>query len=350
MNYRQRRFLARAIALTTVVATGPLLVGLTSMQASAAPPTPHFTAAIEGDAPYQPQDSCISTAQPGAVKLRDLLLKAYPGTGDSGITRPCSDGGRSEHKEGRAFDWRVSVTNPTQVAQVNDLGRWLFATDQYGNQHAMARRLGIMYIIWNKRIWHAGSDHWDAYSCSGTTGCHMDHMHFSLSWAGALARTSYWTGHVTTFVAPPIAVLDDATLPTTVTVPGNQVSTVYTPFKLSSGHRYRLTASGIWSYGTGANGQPLLADAECTLHPSDNIWHRWTYWEGFPGYNAADLSASGNVVWMQGTTTNNGHGCSTDHRYTQDLTMTSTRQLGFLFHDGDRSNNTGSVQVTISRR
>jgi hypothetical protein len=30
--------------------------------------------------------------------------------------------------------------------------------------------------------------------------------------------------------------------------------------------------------------------------------------------------------------------------------MNGTKQLGFLFHDGDRSNNTGSVQVTISRR
>jgi hypothetical protein len=53
---------------------------------------------------------------------------------------------------------------------------------------------------------------------------------------------------------------------------------------------------------------------------------------------------------MQGTTTNNGHGCSTDHRYTQDITMTSTKQLAFLLHDSDRANNTGSLQITITRR
>ncbi|MFL6238078.1 MAG: hypothetical protein ACJ735_01105 [Actinomycetes bacterium] len=349
MSRRTNRLLARAAAIATIAGTGPLFVGLTPAPASATPPTPHFTSAIEGDAPYQPQDSCISTAQPGVVKFRAMAIAAYPGTGDSGITRPCSDGGRSEHKEGRAFDWTASVTNAHQVAQVNDMLHWLFATDQYGNLHAMARRLGVMYIIWNARIWTAGSDHWDPYSCSGTTGCHKDHVHFSFSWAGALAKTSYWTGQVTTYVAPPIRVLDDAALPTSVTIPGNQASTIYTSFKLAAGHKYRLTASGVWSYGT-RDGQPLLADAECTLHPSDNIWHRWTYWEGFPGHNSADLSASGNLVWMQGTTTNNGHGCSTDHVYTQDITMPGTSQLAFLVHDSDRSNNTGSLRVTISRR
>src|SRR3954447_12320369 len=349
MQGHVRRIVARAIAVTTVVATAPLFAGLTSTPASATPPTPAFTSAIEGDAPYQPQNSCISATQPGVLKFRDMVRKAYPGTGNSGTTRPCSDGGTSEHKEGRAFDWTASVTNSAQVSQVNDMLHWLFATDKYGNLHAMARRTGVMYIIWNARIWNAGEDHWDPYACSGTTGCHKDHVHFSFSWAGALAKTSYWSGHVTTYVAPPIAVLDDATLPASVTVPGNQTDNIYTPFKLSSGHKYRLTVSGTWSYGTDANHRPLLADAECTLHPSDNIWHRWTYWEGFPGHNAADLSASGGVVWMQGSTTNNGHGCSTDHVYTQDITMTSTKQLAFMVHDGDRTNNTGSMRVTISR-
>jgi hypothetical protein len=327
-----------------------MFVGLTAAPASAAPRAPHFSSAIEDDAPYQPQNSCITTAQRGVVKFRDMLLTAYLGTGDSGITRPCSDGGRSEHKEGRAFDWTANVSNAHQVAQVNDLLHWMFATDQYGHLHAMARRLGVMYIIWNKRIWQAGSAHWDPYSCSGTTDCHQNHVHFSFSWAGALAKTSYWTGHVTTYVAPPIALLDDKTLPASVTVRATDATAVYTSFKLSKGHKYRLTAAGTWSYGTGANHRPLLADAECTLHPSDNVWHRWTYWEGFPGHNANDLSTSGNVVWMQGSETNNGHGCSTDHVYTQDITMTSTKQLAFLIHDSGRYDNTGSLRITISRR
>src|SRR4051794_6223849 len=154
-----------------------MFIGLTSTQANAAPPTPKFSSAIEGDAPYQPQTVCDAKAKTGVLKFRDMVLKAYPGTGDSGITRSCSDGGRSEHKEGRAWDWTASVSNSKQVSQVNDMLHWLFATDQYGHLHAMARRLGVMYIIWNARIWDAGSDHWDPYSCSGTTDCHKDHVH-----------------------------------------------------------------------------------------------------------------------------------------------------------------------------
>ena len=33
------------------------------------------------------------------------VLRAYPGTRSLGIVRACSAGGRSEHKEGRAWDW-----------------------------------------------------------------------------------------------------------------------------------------------------------------------------------------------------------------------------------------------------
>ena len=37
------------------------------------------------------------------------LLAAFPTTRSLGIVRACSVGGRSEHKEGRAFDWGVSA-------------------------------------------------------------------------------------------------------------------------------------------------------------------------------------------------------------------------------------------------
>ena len=59
----------------------------------------------------------------------------------------------------------------------------------------MARRLGIMYIIWNKQIWgaYAAGSGWRPYSCSGVTGCHQDHVHFSFAWNGAMKRTSWWT-------------------------------------------------------------------------------------------------------------------------------------------------------------
>ena len=57
-------------------------------------------------------------ARPGAVALRQLVLQHYPATGDSGIVRACTAAGASEHKEGRAWDWRVNTANPTHVTQV----------------------------------------------------------------------------------------------------------------------------------------------------------------------------------------------------------------------------------------
>jgi len=62
-----------------------------------------------------------------------------------------------------------------------------------------------MYLIWNNRIWgsYATSDGWRPYStCAATpapasdTSCHRDHIHISLSWAGATAQTSYWSKKV----------------------------------------------------------------------------------------------------------------------------------------------------------
>ena len=57
----------------------------------------------------------------------------------------------------------------------------------------MARRLGIMYVIFDHRIWGSYADEqgWRPYTGASP---HTDHVHFSLSWAGAWARTSYWTG------------------------------------------------------------------------------------------------------------------------------------------------------------
>jgi hypothetical protein len=153
------------------------------------------SASIEGYASYEPQTTCDSTPKPGTLALRNLLLARYPSTGSSGISRGCNVGGRSEHKEGRAFDWRASVNNATQRAAVDDFLAALFATDSYGHAHALARRMGVMYVIWNRQIWSAysASSGWRPYNGSSP---HTDHVHISLSWAGARAQTSFWSGTV----------------------------------------------------------------------------------------------------------------------------------------------------------
>ena len=62
-----------------------------------------------------------------------------------------------------------------------------------------------MYIIWNNKIWGAYSADrgWREYSScadhpgkSYDTSCHRDHMHISLSLAGATGRTSFWSEQV----------------------------------------------------------------------------------------------------------------------------------------------------------
>ncbi len=177
---------------TTLVAVLGALLATAAAPAVAAPETPDFGPAIDAYARYAPQRTCSPTAKPGVVDFRNLLNRTY-GTHGSGIGRSCG-AGTSEHKEGRALDYSLNVTRPADVAVARDVLAWLLATDEHGNRHAMARRLGIMYIIWNRQIWRAYRPGWGPYACSGTpSSCHTNHIHFSFSWAGARRQTTWWT-------------------------------------------------------------------------------------------------------------------------------------------------------------
>ena len=339
------------------------LLGVLTMTsaAQAAPLAKSPSKAIEGYAPYQPQTTCSPTAKPGTVALRSLVLAAYGGTGDYGIIRNCSLGGRSEHKEGRAWDWKVSASNAAQVKQVNDMLRWLFATDDYGNQHAQARRLGVMYVIWNKRIWNASSHAWSAYTGADP---HTSHVHFSLGWAGALKRTSYWTGKVSGVVGAPAApvVTPTPTAPKPVPVPpkpvGPQPLTAETSltvsaarpegttsaFLLEAGRRYLLKSTGYYRYGA------QLADAECSAWVSDGTWHRSSQgedagtWTGPRGH--LDLQVEGDPTrWG----TESGDGCdTTTHTYFTVVEPTETGPLTMKVVDDDYSDNGGGLRVTVT--
>ncbi len=107
---------------------------------------------MTASASYDAQDTCDPTAKPGAVGFKDFILKTYPSTGDYGITRACNSGGTSEHKEGRAWDWKVNYNITTQRDIADTVIGWLLDTDQHGNACANARRLGMMYFIWNNKI------------------------------------------------------------------------------------------------------------------------------------------------------------------------------------------------------
>jgi hypothetical protein len=150
---------------------------------------------IEGYALYEGQSTCDPTPKLGTLALRDLLLSRYPSTASLGISRVCEMGGQSEHKDGRAFDWAAKITNGVQVAAVDDFLTALFATDSDGHKHALARRMGIMYVIWNQKIWgsYEADAGWRTYEGSNP---HTDHVHISMSWAGARGETSFWSGSI----------------------------------------------------------------------------------------------------------------------------------------------------------
>ena len=194
-----RRPTSRRAALLVALALG---VVLPAAPALAAPEDRTPVPEVEVLAPYQGQTTCDQVLRPGVVSFRELVLAAYPGTGDSGMLRSCAVGGASEHKDGRAWDWRVSADDPVQVAQVEDLLTWLLAPDTLGNPAAMARRLGLMYVIWDSQVWksYQAAKGWQPYSGASA---HTDHVHFSFGWAGALGATSYWSGQVAPVMTRP---------------------------------------------------------------------------------------------------------------------------------------------------
>jgi hypothetical protein len=174
------------------------LVGGLAPAAQAAPadgpaaPAP-APARIEPFATYQPQSTCDPRAKPGTLALANMLLGYYAAGRNGGIVRKCSIGGRSEHKEGRAFDWMLSVNRSTERATAERFIGWLLGEGPNGEAAYNARRLGVMYVIWNRRIWsahHAGRG-WVGYRGPNP---HVDHIHISLAWSGAMKQTSFWTG------------------------------------------------------------------------------------------------------------------------------------------------------------
>jgi hypothetical protein len=165
-------------------------------RAAALPPA--GSGPLDDPAPYQPQTTCSPPAKPGVDGFRRLVLASYPATPSFGISRDCSVGGRSEHKEGRAWDWGVAATDPGDRAAAGEVLRWLFRAHPSGRRWAMVRRLGVMYIIYNRRIWasYRAEEGWRPYA---GTNPHTDHIHFSFSWEGARRQTSYWDGTPVTY-------------------------------------------------------------------------------------------------------------------------------------------------------
>ena len=347
---RPRR-LGRLLAL--VVAALVLLPAV----ASAAP--------IEDYATYEPQTNCSPNAKPGTVKLSAWLQKSYPGSGSLGISRSCNDGGVSEHKEGRAFDWAVSVYSARDKAYVADFFAKIFTTDAEGNTAALARRMGIMYLIWNDHIYSSyyGFKARD-YKCGAViskcsdTMRHRNHVHISLSRAGGNGTTSWFTGATTSGsttgtttppVTTPVGAPGVPLIPKTstgildlrkrpyVTLSASSNGTVKTtPFKLRKGYAYKVTVAGVFGYGTPSQ----VADASCRWSPSTRTW------TPYPG--TAEAKAHGSLNFMVNGKRISASTCRSSHVYAMNLKPKTTAAIKLQVANKP-AGAVGSLRVLVAR-
>ncbi|WP_322920218.1 hypothetical protein [Nocardioides renjunii] len=154
---------------------------------------------VEPYAGYQPQTGCKPTPRAGVLALAAWLTARGGGYGPIG--RSCSGSSRSEHKEARAFDWLLDADDPLDQALATALLDEVLAPDDTGQPHALARRMGIMYVIWDDTMYAS----YDAFvpkrylssGCRSRRTCsptlrHRDHMHISLTRKGAKGLTSWY--------------------------------------------------------------------------------------------------------------------------------------------------------------
>lgn len=153
-------------------------------------------------AAYQGQTRCRKKPRPGTVLLRQLILSTYPSPAiPAYLNRPCASD-TSEHYDGRAIDWMMNSRIAAQARLGDTFAAWVSA-GQGTRVGTVARRLGIMYIIWRGRIWkqYQADLGWQPYSdCTRRARsavtydneCHRNHIHISLTQDGARQRTSWW--------------------------------------------------------------------------------------------------------------------------------------------------------------
>jgi hypothetical protein len=185
----------RGLMVVLALAISACLLAVPSQATS----SQRYALPVESYAPYQPQRTCARRDKPGTVALGRWLVAR--GGVYGGTLRSCGSGGQSEHKDGRAFDWMLDAKDADDRAVADAFLVEAFADDELGDTDALARRMGIMYVIWNDRMYAA----WDGFEPKKylSSGCrtrrtcsvtlrHRDHMHISLSRAGAKGRTSWY--------------------------------------------------------------------------------------------------------------------------------------------------------------
>ncbi|GAB3441299.1 hypothetical protein GCM10027570_07400 [Streptomonospora sediminis] len=113
-------------------------------------------------------------ATPRMAAIRDEIVSEFGAPYPVGCLRPGDPG---EHGSGRACDFMMSAGGAAPSAANQQLGQQIAEYAQ-----ANADRLGVMYIIWEQRIWHSASPGagWEMMEDRGSiTANHYDHVHVS---------------------------------------------------------------------------------------------------------------------------------------------------------------------------
>ncbi len=316
-------------------------------------------AAIDPWPSYQPQTVCSPTAKKGTLELARYLQSKYPGSGSYGISRACGSGGRSEHKEGRAFDWRVNVNNARERGYAYAFIKRVRATDAAGNTAALARRMGIMYLIYNDVIYSSSRNFAPkAYlnsGCASVATCsatlrHRDHMHISLTRAGGHGWTSWYGNHsigsggsAPTAPTPPDLAQEDIEIPMTtlakpevlVVEPGG---TSRSRLAVRKGRTVKVTAYGVTRFGPG---HQLVSDATCVWNPTKRAWSKNPRAADEARYGDPELRVNGVAVFAKASCRGG------QHVYTANVVQNSTSRVKVTL--GGRDQDQGAVKVILSR-
>jgi hypothetical protein len=333
-----------------------------------------YSPLVDAPAPYDGQTTCTRTPAPGTVALAHWLLHTYPVTGSLGMMRACNIGGRSEHKDGRAFDWAADIRRAKQRRAAYRFIRTALATDAAGNTHALARRMGIMYLIYDDTIWSSYRDFaprpYLNPACRTLKKCsrtlrHLNHVHISLGLAGAAAQTSWYRARGVPsrpVLHPGTNELDaDATAVTGFTVPATGAP-VTSPFYLRAGVTYRVVATGTVHDGPGT----AVGDATCTatdtafgltprgtlVTPPDGWDDGWGSW-GHEGSDHPDSPYAAPTTETRGLLVGGAlrweGDCRDDHTYEARFTPATRQRLQLQYADAAPADNTGTLTVYVAR-
>ena len=363
---------ALPLALALLLAA-TLVIGSTASPARAL----GYSPVVDAPAAYEPQRTCTSAPEPGTVALARWLVRTYPVTGSMGLMRGCKVGGTSEHKDGRAFDWAADVRRKRQKRAAYDFIRKALASDAAGNAHALARRMGIMYLIYNDTIWSSYRDFTPRpylnAGCTRLRTCsrtlrHKNHVHISLGYAGAAAQTSWYRARGVPskpVLHPGTKDVDaDQTAVTGFTVPATG-TTVTSPFFLRAGVTYRVVATGTVRPGPA----PAAGDATCAVPsggsayeptgrgtvvtPSPDPWTGDWSWDDGEGSDHADSPYALPVPETSGVLVNGAlrweGGCRDDHTYEAWFTPATRQRLQLRYADPTPGDAAGTITVYLAR-